>query len=354
VQDALELNLPRFADASVTRQPQRIFVVALLTCVAGSAVFASWLPLQVSIVTVFLFAGPHNWFELRYFLQRLPVRFGQSRNFFVTAFVGLGLLTVAYVSLPLVFSTGSWSEQGWLSVLATWNTVMLLWVATLVWLRGRQKHRNWALAFPIGLAVSAINLLAPEMFSLGMVYLHPLVALWFLDRHLARNRPDWLKSYRRSLLLIPIAVVVIIWRLSLAPSLPDSNGLFWRITQHSGADLLPAVSSHMLVAVHLFLEMLHYGVWLVALPLIGRSVARKNSRRSVEDSRRIWQLASIPVARHPRGFPKLIAGLLLLGVGAVALLWVGFSIDYATTRDIYFTVAMAHVLAEVPFLLKMT
>ena len=197
MQDALELNLPRFADASVTRQPQRIFVVALLTCVAGSALFSSWLPLQVSIVTVFLFAGPHNWFELRYFLQRLPVRFGQSRNFFVTAFVGLGLLTVAYVSLPLVFSIGSWSEQGWLSVLATWNSVMLLWVATLVWLRGRQKHRNWSLAFPIGLAVSAINWLAPEMFSLGMVYLHPLVALWFLDRHLARNRPDWLKSYRR-------------------------------------------------------------------------------------------------------------------------------------------------------------
>ena len=110
----------------------------------------------------------------------------------------------------------------------------------------------------------------------------------------------------------------------------------------------------MLVAVHLFLEMLHYAVWLVALPLIGRSAVRKNSHRTVEDSRRIWQLASIPVARHPRGFPKLIAGLLVLGVAAVALLWVGFSIDYATTRDIYFTVAMAHVLAEAPFLLKMT
>ena len=50
----------------------------------------------------------------------------------------------------------------------------------------------------------------------------------------------------------------------------DSNGLFWRITQHSGAELLPQVSSHMLVSVHLFLEMLHYAVWIVALPLIGR------------------------------------------------------------------------------------
>ena len=37
----------------------------------------------------------------------------------------------------------------------------------------------------------------------------------------------------------------------------------------------------------------------------------------------------------------------------VVLLWFGFTTDYATTRDIYFTVAIAHVLAEAPFLLKM-
>jgi hypothetical protein len=35
------------------------------------------------------------------------------------------------------------------------------------------------------------------------------------------------------------------------------------------------------------------------------------------------------------------------------MLWFGFSVDYATTRDIYFTVAIAHVLAEAPFLLRM-
>jgi hypothetical protein len=42
-----------------------------------------------------------------------------------------------------------------------------------------------------------------------------------------------------------------------------------------------------------------------------------------------------------------------MGLFAVAILWLGFSMDYSTTRDIYFTVAIAHVLAEVPFLLKM-
>ena len=68
------------------------FASVLLACSLLSAGLASWLPLQVSIVTVFLFAGPHNWFELRYFLMRLPVRFGRSRNFFLTAFAGIRVL----------------------------------------------------------------------------------------------------------------------------------------------------------------------------------------------------------------------------------------------------------------------
>jgi hypothetical protein len=35
------------------------------------------------------------------------------------------------------------------------------------------------------------------------------------------------------------------------------------------------------------------------------------------------------------------------------VLWGGFVADYPLTRDIYFTVAMLHVLAEVPFLLRL-
>jgi hypothetical protein len=34
-------------------------------------------------------------------------------------------------------------------------------------------------------------------------------------------------------------------------------------------------------------------------------------------------------------------------------LWAGFSADYVVTRDIYFAFAIAHVLAEFPFLVKM-
>jgi hypothetical protein len=360
--------------AASRRLSLRIFIAILVACGCLSALLASWLPLQVSVVTVFLFAGPHNWFELRYFLLRLPVRFGKSRNFFLTAFAGIAGLTMAYVALPVLYNFGFWPENAWPTILATWNTLLLSWLALLVWLRGKQRHgRDWSWTIPVALALCSLNWLAPEFFSLAIVYLHPLVALWFLDRHLRRTRPAWLRAYRRSLCLLPLLLVGMVWQLSRTAPLADDNGLFWRITQHAGAQLLPNVSSHVLVAVHVFLEMLHYAVWLVALPLIGTGKtlgllrARRPKRaehlagsaredgpaRSPRARGRIWDLKAVPLARHPRGFPKLVATALGLGVFLVVMLWFGFSVDYATTRDVYFTVAIAHVLAEAPFLLKM-
>jgi hypothetical protein len=314
--------------------------------IVGAAAFASWLPLQISVVTVFLFAGPHNWFELRYFLMRLPVRFGRSRNFFIAAFAGLAALTLAYVSLPFVYSARLWSDEAWSTIIAGWNTALLFWLGLLVWLRNKQKPRaNWTWTIPVGLALASLNWLGPDFFSLALVYVHPLIALWFLDRHLRRTRPEWLSSYRRCLCLLPLVLAGMIWHLSQTPALPDSNGLFWRITQHSGAEVLPQVSSHLLVSVHLFLELLHYGVWIVALPLIGGLAGARVWP--------VWDAKTIPVARHPRGFPRLVGVLLIATLAGVVVLWFGFSMDYSTTRDIYFTVAMAHVLAEAPFLLRM-
>jgi hypothetical protein len=340
VQSAVELKT--WPSARVVPSA-RVFVVTVVLCIVAAAAFASWLPLPVSIVTLFVFAGPHNWFELRYFLMRLPVRFGRSRNFFLTAFVGLGVLTLTYVSLPIIYNRTLLSEDAWSVIVASWNTALLIWIGLLVWLRSRQKARaNWRWLIPIGLALCSLNWLGPDLFSLAIVYVHPLVALWFLDRHLRRTRPAWSRVYRRSLFLVPLVLAAMIWQLSRTAPLADDNGLFWRITQHSGAELLPQISSHMLVSVHVFLEMLHYAVWILALPLIG-SVA----------TRRFWDVKTIPVARHSKGFPRLIGGVLTMALVAVAMLWLGFSIDYATTRDVYFTVAIAHVLAEAPFLLRM-
>jgi hypothetical protein len=335
----------------------RLFAGVLVASACLSALLASLVPLQFSIVTVFLFAGPHNWFELHYFLRRLPVRFGRSRNFFLIAFAGIGFLTLAYVAMPVLYSFGAWTDATWPTVLASWNTLLLGWLGTLIWMRGRQKtQRDWFWAIPLALGLSSLNWLGPEFFTLTLVYLHPLIALWFLDRHLRRTRPQWLSTYRRCLYLLPLLLAGMVWQLSNQTTLADDNGLFWRITQHAGVSLLPNVSAHLLVSVHVFLEMLHYGVWLVALPLIGRP-----SSLGTEDKRpgRSWvqvaidNLKNIPIARHPRGHPKLVSFALLMGLFVVAILWIGFSLDYSTTRDIYFTVAVAHVLAEAPFLLKM-
>lgn len=307
------------------------FVATLVVCVLATAVLATWLPLQVSIITVFLFAGPHNWFEFRYFLMRLPARFGKSRKFFVTAFAGIGFLTVTYVSLPFIYQNVLWSNETWLVVLASWNTLLLAWLVVLIRLRAKQKRKaDWSWTTPVLLALAALNWLGPEFFSLAIVYAHPLVALWFLDRQLKRTRPAWVSAYRRCLCALPLIIGLMIWQLSQTPALNDDNGLFWRITQHSGAQLLPQVSSHMLVSVHLFLEMLHYGVWIVALPLVGTGFWRfKESQK-----------------RPTRTV------LLVIGLVGVAILWLGFATNYTGTRDLYFTIAIAHVLAEAPFLLK--
>src|SRR6185436_14339571 len=138
---------------------------------------------------------------------------------------------------------------------------------------------------------------------------------WFLDRHLRRTRPEGLRAYHQCLVLVAVLLAGVVFRLAQTPPLPDDNGLFWRITQHSGAQLLPSVSSHLLVSVHLFLEMLHYGVWIVALPLIVPATRRATRKRS-----RLWELKTVPIARHPRGFPKLVGTVLVFGLFVVLVL----------------------------------
>jgi hypothetical protein len=315
-------------------------VLLLATSALLSAAFATLLPLQFSVITVFLFAGPHNLLEFRYFVRRLPVRFGKSRTFFLVAFCGLFLLVLAYLSLPALYYVGLWSGIHWISIIGTWNSLVLLWIATLVWLRGRQrKSRDWSWAWPVAFVLTSVNWLAPELFSLALVYLHPLITLWFLERELRRTKPEWLSPYHRMLAAIPIVVAIMCMMLWKTPSLAEDNGLAWRITQHAGAELLPRVSSHLLVSVHVFLEMLHYFVWILVLPLLGATGG-------------VFDLKKLPLVTHPHGFPRLIALTMMVAVFMVGLLWLGFSLDYSLTRDLYFAVAMTHVLAEAPFLLR--
>jgi hypothetical protein len=295
---------------------------------------------RFSIVTVFLFAGPHNWLEFRYFLTRMPARWGRLRNFFLSAFAGMFGLTAAYIGMVFLHANSLLSNDLWDLLYPTWGTLLLLWIAVLTHLRSRQNpRREWGWIWPVCLALVAVVWLFPLEWSLALVYLHPLVAFWLLDRELRRSRPEWRPAFHVCLLCLPLFLAAIWWQLAAAESVAGDDALTRAIRDHAGAFLLPGVSSHLLVSTHTFLEMLHYGVWILAMPLIGLRAAP-------------WKLHTVPLARRSLTWRTGVAVFLLCGLGVVAILWAGFVADYATTRTVYFTVAMLHVLAEVPFLLR--
>jgi len=214
-----------------------------------------------------------------------------------------------------------------------------------VWMRSRQPpRRNWDYAWPIGLGVIGLACLQPVWLPLLLVYVHPLMGLWVLDREIAARRPEWQSVYRLALWSV-LPLIAAIWAVG-----PDSNftnslfeipaGLHGQITQHSGAALLPMLNADKLIATHAFLELLHYGAWLVAIPAASGRVFSK-------------RFHDIPLMKRSIVSRRMIQVLLWGSAFVVAVLWICFAADYSTTRDVYFTVATLHVLAEVPFLLRL-
>jgi len=318
-----------------------VFAVVASGIIAGSLLLAGWAPLGFSIVTVFLFAGPHNWLEARYMLTRMPARWGPLTAYFVTGIAGVLVLASGIASIRWL---GEWFGRDadlWLVLYAAWNTALVGWIAALALLRSRQNpRRNWLWIVPVALVLIAANWLWPLAWGLALVYLHPLVALWFLDREIGRMQPGWQVAYRGCLLLVPACVGLLCWRLANAPDLPGRDWLSQQITQHAGAGILDGVSTHLLVSTHTFLEMLHYGVWIVAIPLVSVKMAP-------------WRLDNVPLARRSPAWRWALGSGVAAGAVVMVVLWGGFLADYPLTRDIYFTVAMLHVLAEVPFLLRL-
>src|SRR5438046_4850461 len=109
------------------------FALGFLGVAAVAAVLAGSLPIAFSIATVFLFAGPHNWLEARYFLTRLPARWGTLRPFFLVAFAGMFALTGFLAALPWF---GEWLGAARVpTVVASWNSVVIGWIAVLILMR---------------------------------------------------------------------------------------------------------------------------------------------------------------------------------------------------------------------------
>ena len=312
----------------------------LLACAVGAFIIGA-APLQMSIATIFLFAGVHNFMEFRYFAARMPLRWGRSRLFYTVGIGGVIVLAASYVTLYFAGGNWLWSLESWTVSIAAWNTAFVLWLAFLFFVRGKQRPRsNWTWAFPIAFLLAAAAWIAPQYWSLSLVYLHPFIAMWFLERQIRRTRPEWLRAYHYCLASIPLFLLVLWISLARQPDLSQETNLFWRITQHAGSQILPGISSHLLVATHVFLESIHYFVWILLIPLV--------DWRAVP-----WKLGEIPLFAGKGGFPKLVIGAIVVSLLLVVVLWSGFAVDYTRTRDIYFAFAMAHVLAEFPFLIKM-
>lgn len=323
------------------RMGARGFATSLIALAVVSCGLAGFLPLGFSIVSVFLFAGPHNWMEARFFLSRMPARWNRLRGYFGLGIGGVIGLAIGSFLLPSFARSWRWDGEHWRIGLALWNSGLVLWILALALYRHRETGEdNWLWMVPVGLALVSATWMWPLAWSLVLVYLHPLVALGFLDRELGRRQPDWQRSYRRVLPLVPALLGVLWWRLADAPHLPGQDFLTLQIAHHAGANLWTGVSSRFLVASHTFLEMLHYAAWIVAIPLIGYAGVP-------------WSLQKVPLAQRSPLWKRGIAGILVIGVLISLGLWAGFLANYPLTRDIYFSVAILHVLAEIPFLMRL-
>src|SRR5262245_58361426 len=118
----------------------RGLAAGLVLIAVAAALLAGWVPIAFSIATVFLFAGPHNWFEARYILGRLPARAGKLWGFFTVSFVGIVGLTIAFAVIPSYLSNVSRVVEAD-TLYAGWNTAFLLWATTLIWMRSRTNPR---------------------------------------------------------------------------------------------------------------------------------------------------------------------------------------------------------------------
>ena len=310
-----------------------LFALLGILLLAGSAAMAGWMPIGFAIGTVFLFAGPHNWFEARYFLSRMPARWGPRKAYFSLGLGGVLTLGAGFIVQSVLGRAASWSMETWALAGALWNTAM-------VHLRGRERPgRDWSWVWAIAFTLIAAVWAMPMAWDLFLIYLHPVVALCFLRHEIKRHKPLWLGVYDRLLLAIPLILILLWWQLAHRPDLSGQDALNLRITQLAGVGWLEGVSSHFLVASHTFLEVLHYGVWILAIPMISLG-------------RWPWQISQVPLARKSKSWRRGLLAVVVLGAMVMAALWAGFMADYPLTRDIYFTAAIIHVLAEFPFLIR--
>lgn len=316
-----------------------LFAVACLLLVAAAAILAASAPVWFSVASVVVFGTPHNFFEFRYFLSRLPSRFVPLKPFFITSFIGLAILTATEIALAVCIDKHIVDTAGARLLLSVWNESLIAWIFALSLLRYRDITRGGVIFNAILAVVTSIaNFLSPQMFTVSLIYLHPLVGLWILERELRRTRKAWLRGYHWCLLAIPLSVAVLAMGLQGTVSDTESNRLLTLSTP--GAQFFTGASPIMLLAVYTFLQMVHYGVWVLAIPIATQSWRR-------------WRVDQMAFLRERKRLRPVVSVAIGCGVLTVLGFWFGFKLDYHTAIEIYVIMSLAHVLAEVPFMFWM-
>ena len=100
--DSMSAAAPTAEAIAAPRVPGLGFACGFAGIAILAAALAGAIPIEYSIATVFLFAGPHNWFEARYALGRLPARAGKLYGFFTLSALGIVGLTIAYAAIPFL------------------------------------------------------------------------------------------------------------------------------------------------------------------------------------------------------------------------------------------------------------
>lgn len=283
----------------------------------------AWAPVLCATLSVAFLAGPHNLMEVRYLLGRLPGRVGKLKAYFFTSLGGVILLGLSSLALP--FFPGPLP-------LRLWNAALVFWVTVLAGLR-RQEHprREWPWLEPAALTLVGVMWGWPNLFTMLLVFGHPILALVILGRELHAFRRPERRIYPQLMAAVPVGMLVLLY------------GLYqrgWAGGEEVRSFFTLSASSPLFLAAHTYLELLHYAVWIGALPLLARLTRRP-------------KLELFPALR--KSSRRLLAARLFLLAGVIlsAILWWGFSVDFETTRELYFRLAVFHVLVEFPFLIRL-
>lgn len=113
-----------------------------------------------------------------------------------------------------------------------------------------------------------------------------------------------------------------------------------KATAGIGNSIFKDASPAMILAMYVFLQTVHYSIWVIAIPLVTQSWTR-------------WRLDRLPALRNRLKLRIILDYVIALGAVSVVAFWVGFKLDYSQTMDLYILLTTLHVLAEVPFMFWM-